>query len=87
MTRDQLQQKTSRGETFAELLRRAYSEWQPPESVAAALAETEKARSAEGKPCRYSTDSTACNPEAVNRAMADDGDNLDDVKIPRGKNS
>ena len=86
MTRAQLQQKTSRGETFAELLRRAYSEWMPPIAVDGALDETEKTHSAEGKPCSYSIDSTACNPEAVDRAMADDGDNLDDVKIPRGKN-
>lgn len=45
MTRDQLQQKTSRGETFYELLRRAWLEWQPPESVDAALDETEKTQS------------------------------------------
>lgn len=51
MTRDQLLQKTSRGETFEQLLRRAYSEWMPPIAVDAALDDETEARSAEGKRC------------------------------------
>jgi len=35
MTADELKQKTSRGETYAELLARAHADWQTPESIEA----------------------------------------------------
>lgn len=85
MTKDQLLQKTSRGtETYADLLARAMADdGQPAAMIAAQLGEVDEARQEETATFA-SEGHTACNPEAVDRAMADDSDNLDDVQIPRG---
>lgn len=41
MTKEESLQRTSRGETFGELLRRALADWQTPASVEASMTEIE----------------------------------------------